>query len=445
VSPELELLRCGECATPVALADADTVKCPGCGAAVAVPAAHRAAFENARRETETRAEARALYAKLGAPPRALRVVGVVFDPGEALRAKGKASRNGLVKLVAAYYGTFAIVAGPALFLLAFLVGEVLLMRVIGNAYHVNPMDTLSNATRDWISLPGAFAALIAGTALGVYGRRRALSRHRLQASLAARPPSREGGPRECRQCGAPLSIPDDALGVRCIYCGADNLVRLPAAWLADVGRDVAQVAGAIEEANGALVAERRRLRRKMLWAVGITVSVIAIFVGIELAAGTDSRPDDNVPPSWPAYATDPRPLVRRDLGPPDKLDKRVMSSRVSAIAFKAACPAGAQPLPVGLGDCDTHGCTVRLYAALRHGDHATLALGGMPAGTHVAVERHSWYVWPEEPGGSFGPAVDATSDEKGMTFTATWSAWHELAITMPAAPSAATVCFAVAP
>jgi hypothetical protein len=113
--------------------------------------------------------------------------------------------------------------------------------------------------------------------------------------------------------------------------------------------------------------------------------------------------------------------------------------------FKSACPAAAQPLPVGLGDCDTHGCTVRLYAALRHGDRATLALGGMPAGTRVAVERHRWWAWPVNPGDEFGEPVDATSDDKGVAFTATWSAWHELAITMPAAPSAATVCFAVSP
>jgi DNA-directed RNA polymerase subunit RPC12/RpoP len=355
VSAELELLRCDQCATPVALADAAAVRCPSCGAEVAVPAAHRAAFEHARRETETRAEARALYAKLGAPPRALRVVGIVFDPGEVLRAKGKTTRNGLLKLVAWYYGTLSIVLGPALVLMAFIIGEVLLERAIGNAYHVNPMDTLSNATRDWLALPGAFGALVVGTGLGVYGRRRALSRHRLQASLAARPPTHEGGPRECRQCGAPLTIPDDALGVRCVYCGADNLVRLPAAWLADVGRDVAQVAGAIEDANAALVAERRRLRRKMLWAVGVTVAVIAIFVGVELALGTDSRPDDKVPPSWSAYATDPRPLVRRNLGPPDERGRRLLGSRVSVIAFPRACPAGAQPLALGVGDCDTHG------------------------------------------------------------------------------------------
>ena len=445
MSADLELLRCGECATPVALADADAVTCPSCGAVVAVPAAHRAAFEHARRETETRAEARALYAKLGAPPRALRVVGVAFDPGQALRAKGKTTRNGLVKLVAWYYGGLAIVVGPAVVLLAVLLGEVLLMRAIGAAYHVNVMDVLSSATRDWIMLPSAFAALVAGTALGVYGRRRALSRHRLQASLAARPPSHEGGPRECRQCGAPLTIPDDALGVRCVYCGADNLVRLPAAWLADVGRDVAQVAGAIEEANAALLGERRRLRRKVLWAVGITVAVLALFVGIALATGADSRPDANVPPSWPAYATDPRPLVRRDLAAPDKLGRRALSSRVSVIAFPRPCPSGAQPLAVGPGDCDAHGCVVRLYAALRHGDRATLVLAGAPAGTHVAVARHTGWPWPTDASGEFGPSVETEGSGGSTAFTATWSAWHELAVSMPAPPAAATVCLSVAP
>jgi hypothetical protein len=237
--------------------------------------------------------------------------------------------------------------------------------------------------------------------------------------------------------------------VRCVYCCADNLVRLPAAWLADVGKDVAQVAGAIEEANAALVAERRRLRRKVLLTVGITVGVLAVFVGVALATGSDSSPDDHVPPSWPAYATAPRPLVRRAMGAPDKLGRRALSSRVTAIAFPRACPAGAQPLAIGPSDCDAHGCVVRLYAALRHGDRATLVLGGAPPDTRVAVARHGWYKWPDDASGAFGESVDSTTDASGptvtTTFTATWSAWHELAVTMPAPATAATVCFDVAP
>jgi hypothetical protein len=91
---------------------------------------------------------------------------------------------------------------------------------------------------------------------------------------------------------------------------------------------------------------------------------------------------------------------------------------------------------------------VRLYAALRHGERATLALGGVPAGTRVAVARHTGYPWPEDATGEFGPPVDAATDASGTTsFTATWSAWHELAITMPAPAPApgATACFTVAP
>jgi len=46
------------------------------------------------------------------------------------------------------------------------------------------------------------------------------------AAFAASPPSAPGEPPNCRQCGAPLSVRPDDVVVRCIYCGAESLVRL---------------------------------------------------------------------------------------------------------------------------------------------------------------------------------------------------------------------------
>jgi LSD1 subclass zinc finger protein len=438
----LELLRCDRCATPVALADADTVACPSCGAAVAVPAAHRTAFADARRDTAARAEARALYARLGAPPRALRALGVIMNPSSAIRPLRR-NRHLLVRGLAWYYGWFAVVLGPIAMFLVAIFAVNLTLRAVGAAQHANVMDTLPMSTRDWIQVPISIAALLVGTALGVYGRRRAISRRRLQASLAARPPSRDGGPSECRLCGAPLSVPADALGVRCAYCGADNLVALPPVWLAAVGAEVAEAAAAIDEASAALGAERARLRRALRWRIGITVAALVVIVGLAVVVtyGSSQR-DDSVPPSWTAYATDPRPLVRRDPAP-GRTDG-TLAERVTALGFASPCPAGAQPLPIGPADCAGGACVVRLYAALRSGDHATLVLSGVPATTCVRVSRHTGWPWPRRAGGEFGePVATVTADAGGaFAFAADWSAWHELEVTLPgAAPPAVTACF----
>src|SRR5207302_1614635 len=89
--------------------------------------------------------------------------------------------------------------------------------------------------------PGGSHALIWTIVMGfvvvpilavLYGARFANLRRSLQMGLAARLPSRAGGPAICRECGAALEVPPDAHGVRCVYCGADNLVNLPAESLA---------------------------------------------------------------------------------------------------------------------------------------------------------------------------------------------------------------------
>ena len=45
-------------------------------------------------------------------------------------------------------------------------------------------------------------------------------------AFAARPPSAQGAPPNCRQCGAPLSLRPDDILVRCIYCQAESIVSL---------------------------------------------------------------------------------------------------------------------------------------------------------------------------------------------------------------------------
>jgi len=72
------------------------------------------------------------------------------------------------------------------------------------------------------------------------------------AAFAASPPSALGEPPNCRQCSAPLSVqPDDVL-VRCVFCGAESIVRLDEPAMATLQRRVASAQSSLAEAMTAL-------------------------------------------------------------------------------------------------------------------------------------------------------------------------------------------------
>ena len=57
---------------------------------------------------------------------------------------------------------------------------------------------------------------------------RALGRSRLASQMRAHKPVDKGGPPICRACGGALELLGDPVGVRCLYCRADNLLKVPA-------------------------------------------------------------------------------------------------------------------------------------------------------------------------------------------------------------------------
>jgi predicted RNA-binding Zn-ribbon protein involved in translation (DUF1610 family) len=72
------------------------------------------------------------------------------------------------------------------------------------------------------------------------------------AAFAAIPPSTPGEPPNCRQCGAPLAVqPDDVL-VRCIYCGAESIVRLDKSEMETLRTRVASAQSSLAQAMSAL-------------------------------------------------------------------------------------------------------------------------------------------------------------------------------------------------
>jgi hypothetical protein len=78
----------------------------------------------------------------------------------------------------------------------------------------------------------------------------------LQRQLAARRSTLPGAGLCCRNCGAALDAPSDALVSRCIYCGADNLLAVPAADAKAEADAAKKLHGSVAEA----IAQRARER-----------------------------------------------------------------------------------------------------------------------------------------------------------------------------------------
>lgn len=105
------------------------------------------------------------------------------------------------------------------------------------------------------------------------------ARSALQLALASKPPKTAGGPAVCRHCDAGLVVPPDALGVRCAFCGADNLVQIPAALGARAHRiDVALRLDA-KAARARARAGRRQVLVAAAWRVPIILAALA-FIAI---------------------------------------------------------------------------------------------------------------------------------------------------------------------
>jgi LSD1 subclass zinc finger protein len=263
--------------------------------------------------------------------------------------------------------------------------------------HNNIWDTLPDAPKGYGVLALAALSVLTGMALGVYGRRRVTALRSLQAALAATPPSRAGESARCRECGAPLHVPDGAEGVRCAYCRADNLVDVPADWIAGIRVDRARVGRAIEDAHAWLVAEQRRIKRSLTLQLSIGGAVLALFI---TAVAATASPNPGWRASWSEYIKPPRPLVRLRHG----LDKKQLTI------------GGCERIDTLPEECSAGTCRVYFYAALRAGERFSLR-----GATQVRAVMHSHFWWSE----NFGTEVG------GAAFTAPWSAWYQLRVDLP--------------
>jgi DNA-directed RNA polymerase subunit RPC12/RpoP len=246
----LAVLACASCGAHVAVSREKTTHCDHCGHDTEVPETYRAALDNAQREVEADALTQTAFATLGTEPAwPLRAIGVISSSWWAI---------------------------PILFLVVF---DIVIDLVDSLFDHIRPWFGVN--AWDWFTTPER-SILVWGSAifmmtmlvvLGAFGLRRATDVSKLQAALAAKPPAREGGASCCRECGAPLTIPKNALGVRCVYCKTDNLVALSKV-------DVARARGATKEvareAKDAL-SDHRGETRKLRIRLAVRLAVIAVL------------------------------------------------------------------------------------------------------------------------------------------------------------------------
>ena len=402
------VLHCTSCDAPIPLGDGDVATCPFCKAAVAIPAEQRAVRDATRADAAARVRAEALYREVGRPPSLVFRVFARVSPIFLLF-------GGCVLVLLGSYG-------------AFFTGGLWIGRRL---FHAVLLDTLSESALTLVPTALAFVLGLAFAVLGAYARRRAVSLRAVQSGLAARLPKREGGPITCRQCGAPLTVPAGADGVICDYCRADNLVRVPAAWLKGIAKGTAKLAHATDKAVAAHRAElsalRSRLRfRLILWTIITTVIGGSLAAAVIHTDPSSARLED-WPPSWKRDVHGARTLHAHRAAA-NGLEEPIHPDHAIAPSCKALWLEPSLGAVSSEGACDSERCRFRWIVALRHGEHLVAHTNEL-AGVAIQFYDH-------DPGAAFDDddfSLDrsATLDPaKPATFIAPLSAWYEVGMSI---------------
>lgn len=347
----LAVFSCPSCGAPLPEAnDGASATCAYCGETARVHTGAEA--EHVARKA--RADAEALLARLGRPPSLLQQVAVTLS------------------------SPWAVWLGfPTAAVLFFQLGTWP-MKWFGPwweaAHHERFLHVVSPSMAWVIELLGPVLGLWVLLAWGLFGARLD-ARRELQAALAAKPPRHAGGPTTCRHCSAPLEVAGGALAVRCESCGADNLVRLPARWVAQAKKTAAKLRLTVKAAHERDLEGRRRLRAAALKRVPVMLAVLAFA---SLPALSRSRRA-----GWSDFrvAKGERVgsyrLMHREVG-------AMPTSRVQGIAH-CGLLAGKHPLRLDATDWCVQGrCTLVMVFGLSHDE--TLRLDWVEPGENVEAQ-----------------------------------------------------------
>ena len=408
----LTVLTCPNCGAKVPVDRAAQTPCVYCRELVPVPEAYREALQLAEREVEVDDMTRRAFRTLGKPP------------SWFLRLTDFLTTGCYV-----VFTTLLLVFGGAVKLFNWLLDECTPL------LHVNAWDWLSYAEQNLMVWGSSFAVLLALFALGAFGRRHVSSLRGLQGALSARPSARKGGPAECRLCGAPLSVPANALGVRCAYCRTDNLVSIPAPWLERKRGALTRVA---REAK-ILLKEYRVERRKLIFLLAfrlLLVGGVAVFMLEGLARRVISGEHDVFD-------------LRSELGAPRELFD------VRANATLAGTPSPPLPtIPINqcasnyvlrLGEdlpCLDEDCWAGWFVALHAGE--TVELVSSAAGSARFVAHYKDRGWTAAYGRSalWGDEISrqAITPERDVRFRAPNTSWYRVELELKGVTEDVLIC-----
>lgn len=389
--PSLAPLSCTACGGAVPLVAGDRTVCPFCAAEVEIPPAYRELRDAERAVDADHREGHALALELGRVPSAPVRMLAMFDSAAFLWL-------GL---------SFWIVAGVTL--------GVVVPPVIGRWFGVSSVDVLDERTQAWISmvLPlGTFALGLLGAG---WARKRAIVRGGLQVLLAARPPERAGGPERCRQCGAALAVGAKDHAVSCPYCGTDNLVNMPAAWVERMRTHARALGRELAAARKQWEEERSSLR----WSLGLRAIVGLLIVGLPSTCvlggseRSDTTPIDYAAgspgalPSWKDHRT--RSLPSRGFCTP---------GTVAFVGFSTRAE-----------DCDGDGCRFHRLVPLGEGEAVRVVSSeAVPEGSDVALQIHERRMLDD-----LWTTIARGRLADTPTLRATLAAWYRLEFRVPGA------------
>lgn len=264
------------------LGDGTSARCPYCAADVAIPKEYLTLRDDDREEVAARKRAAEMIAELAAPlPLPILVfqklgaaayyvvctiIVVAFILG--LRFAFSEGGGGLI-LTLLFAVLIALLAVP-------LVWEWLL-HAVADRLHVDLVDRLSGFGAHLLLGVFVVVFLLVPLALGYYARRMIAVRTKLQQEFASKPSARPGGPATCRHCDAPLDVPAGALGVRCLYCGTDNLVAVSAAVAKATAASANKSSKAIDDAFSEQFEVRYYTKNRLKAVPVLAVLVIPLF------------------------------------------------------------------------------------------------------------------------------------------------------------------------
>ena len=293
VKPALEPLRCPKCSAPVPLGSGDVATCSFCSEQVPLPEPYRQLRDAERARTTDRAQAEALYRKLGKPSHAL-------DLWVSLMSISSGAVLMLAYVLMSISAVLMLLAGFALELFLHFGAPVL---------GIDLIDRFGGGTVYLGFAIGVVVFVLLPIWLKGYLDTAGEIRKALQANLAAHAPQRPGWASTCRSCGAALDVAPGALGVRCAYCQTDNLVAIPAAVVKAAGVRQDNFHRSIVDAADRARALRAEARAGLPGAVKYCAIGVAVF-GLVGKGCTSLDEDRSDLPTWSDSMGPPRILAK---------------------------------------------------------------------------------------------------------------------------------------